>query len=268
MLKLIVGTCLLGNCNLSGFDCQSFVGNWGQIVAFNLGRIVAFWKWDELSLGTNCRFLEFGTNCRLGRIVAFWTNCRFLDCELLLIVAFWNWDELSLFGVWDELSLLSLFGVWDELSLFGVWDELSLFGVWDELSLGTNRRFTPRTVFDFLLFCVSEVKTKSANSLIEPSKNFSCAPTTNSSSGSLPSSSSVWGGRGGKERVTPRSGTISAPILREWDTNSSPSLDHKRKGSTLLSHSSPSGGSHSHHQHSGGASQTRGAKSQACPAAT
>ena len=40
-----------------------------------MGRIVAFSKWDELTLGTNCRFLEFGTNCRLGRIVA--------------------WDELS-----------------------------------------------------------------------------------------------------------------------------------------------------------------------------
>ena len=35
-----------------------------------MGRIVAFSKWDELTLGTNCRFLEFGTNCRLGRIVA------------------------------------------------------------------------------------------------------------------------------------------------------------------------------------------------------
>ena len=40
-----------------------------------MGRIVAFSKWDELTLGTNCSFLEFGTNCRLGRIVA--------------------WDELS-----------------------------------------------------------------------------------------------------------------------------------------------------------------------------
>ena len=46
-----------------------------------MGRIVAFSKWDELTLGTNCRFLVFGTNCRLGRIVA-WdesslgTNCR------------------------------------------------------------------------------------------------------------------------------------------------------------------------------------------------
>ena len=40
-----------------------------------MGRIVAFSKWDELTLGTNCRFLEFGMNCRLGRIVA--------------------WDELS-----------------------------------------------------------------------------------------------------------------------------------------------------------------------------
>ena len=40
-----------------------------------MGRIVAFSKWDELTLGTNCRFLEFVTNCRLGRIVA--------------------WDELS-----------------------------------------------------------------------------------------------------------------------------------------------------------------------------
>ena len=35
-----------------------------------MGRIVVFSKWDELPLGTNCRFLEFGTNCRLGRIVA------------------------------------------------------------------------------------------------------------------------------------------------------------------------------------------------------
>ena len=34
---------------------------------FKMGRIVA---WDELSLGTHCRFLEFGTNLRLGRIVA------------------------------------------------------------------------------------------------------------------------------------------------------------------------------------------------------
>ena len=41
-----------------------------------LGRVVAFSKWYELTLGTNCRFLEFGTNCRLWRIVA--------------------WDELSL----------------------------------------------------------------------------------------------------------------------------------------------------------------------------
>ena len=40
-----------------------------------LGRSVDFSKWDELPLGTNCRFLEFGTNNRLGRIVA--------------------WDELS-----------------------------------------------------------------------------------------------------------------------------------------------------------------------------
>ena len=40
-----------------------------------MGRIVAFSKWDELTLWANCRFLEFGTNCRLGRIVA--------------------WDELS-----------------------------------------------------------------------------------------------------------------------------------------------------------------------------
>ena len=35
-----------------------------------MGRIVAFSKRDELTLGTNCRFLEFGTNCRLRRIVA------------------------------------------------------------------------------------------------------------------------------------------------------------------------------------------------------
>ena len=27
-------------------------------------RIVAFSKWDELPIGTNCRFLELGTNCR------------------------------------------------------------------------------------------------------------------------------------------------------------------------------------------------------------
>ena len=31
---------------------------------FKMGRIVAFSKWDELTLGTNCRFLEFGANCR------------------------------------------------------------------------------------------------------------------------------------------------------------------------------------------------------------
>ena len=35
-----------------------------------MGRIVVFLKWDELSFGTNCRFFEFGMNCRLGRIVA------------------------------------------------------------------------------------------------------------------------------------------------------------------------------------------------------
>ena len=35
-----------------------------------MGRIVIFSKWHQLTLGTNCRFLEFGTNCRLGRIVA------------------------------------------------------------------------------------------------------------------------------------------------------------------------------------------------------
>ena len=50
-----------------------------------MGRIVSFSKWDELTLGTNWR---------LGRIVAFWNLGR--------IVA---WDELSLFGIWDELSL-------------------------------------------------------------------------------------------------------------------------------------------------------------------
>ena len=54
-----------------------------------LGRYVA---WDELSLGTNCRLgrivawdeLSLGTNCRLGRIVAYdemslGKNCRFLE---------------------------------------------------------------------------------------------------------------------------------------------------------------------------------------------
>ena len=30
-------------------------------------RIVAFSKRDELTVGTNCRFLEFGTNCRPTR---------------------------------------------------------------------------------------------------------------------------------------------------------------------------------------------------------
>ena len=45
----------------------------------NLGRIVAFYKWDELSSFQN------GTNWRLGRIVAYWNLGR--------IVA---WDELSL----------------------------------------------------------------------------------------------------------------------------------------------------------------------------
>ena len=110
--------------------------------AITLGRIVAFSKWDELSLGTNC--------C-LGRIVA--------------------WDELSLFGIWDELSLfqngtncrLGRIVAWDELSLgtncrlgrtVAFWnlgrivarDELSLFGIWDELSLGTNYRPTENGV--------------------------------------------------------------------------------------------------------------------------
>ena len=48
----------------------------GRIVAFYIwDDLSLFGIWDELSLGTNCRFLEFGTNCRLGRIVA--------------------WDELS-----------------------------------------------------------------------------------------------------------------------------------------------------------------------------
>ena len=65
-----------------GTNCRFF---------WNMRRIVA---WDGLSLGTNCRFLEFGTYCCLGRIVA--------------------WDEVSLFGIWDELSL---FGIWEELSL-------------------------------------------------------------------------------------------------------------------------------------------------------
>ena len=50
--------------------------------------------------------LQNGTNCRLGRIVAFWNLGR--------IVAFWNlgrivaWDESSLFGIWDELSFWNL----------------------------------------------------------------------------------------------------------------------------------------------------------------
>ena len=44
-----------------------------------------------------------GTNCRLGRIVA--------------------WDELSLFGVWDELSL----GTNHRLGRIIAWDELSLY---------------------------------------------------------------------------------------------------------------------------------------------
>ena len=56
---------------------------------------------------TNCRFLEFGTNCRLGRIVA-----------------------------WDDLSL----GTNCRLGRIVAWDELSVFGIWDEFSLGTNRR--------------------------------------------------------------------------------------------------------------------------------
>ena len=58
-----------------------------------MGRIVAFSKWDELTLGTNCRFLEFGTNCRLGRIVAWDELSLGTNCRWGRIVA---WDELSL----------------------------------------------------------------------------------------------------------------------------------------------------------------------------
>ena len=58
-----------------------------------MGRIVAFSKWDELTLGTNCRFLEFGTNCRLGRIVAWDELSLGTNCRLGRIVA---WDESSL----------------------------------------------------------------------------------------------------------------------------------------------------------------------------
>ena len=60
--------------------------------------------------------MSLGTNCRLGRIVAFW--------NLGQIVA---WDELSLFGTWDELSL-------------GTNCRLGRIVAWDELSLGTNCR--------------------------------------------------------------------------------------------------------------------------------
>ena len=76
-------------------------------------------------------------------------------------------------------------------------------------------RFHSRFFFELFALFFAELKTKSVNSLIEPSKTF--YPTSSSNP------SSVWG----KERIT--SGTTSAPILREWDTNSSPSLDHKRK---------------------------------------
>ena len=51
-----------------------------------MGRIVAFSKWDELTLGTNCRFLKFGTNCRLGRIVAQPQP--------------WSWQALRVFDRW------------------------------------------------------------------------------------------------------------------------------------------------------------------------
>ena len=79
-----------------------------------MGGIVAFSKWDELTLGTNCRFfwnlgrivawdeLSLGTNCRLGRIVA-----------------------------WDELSL----GTNYRLGRIVARDELSFF-----LEFGTNCR--------------------------------------------------------------------------------------------------------------------------------
>ena len=42
-------------CNICGI-------NWQRIPALN--------NWDELTLATKCRFFEFGTSCRLGRIAA------------------------------------------------------------------------------------------------------------------------------------------------------------------------------------------------------
>ena len=77
-----------------------------QLKEFRLPRVCA----QGLS---NCRFLEFGTNCRLGRIVA--------------------WDELSLFQNGTNCRLF-------KMGRIDAWDELSFFGIWDELSLGTNRR--------------------------------------------------------------------------------------------------------------------------------
>ena len=97
-----------------------------------MGRIVAFSKWDELTLGTNCRFLEFGTNCRLGRIVAWDELSLGTNCRLGRIVA---WDELSL-GTNCRLGRIV---AWDELSL-GTNCRLGRIVAWDELSLGTNCR--------------------------------------------------------------------------------------------------------------------------------
>ena len=79
--------------------------------------MVAFSKWAELSLVTNCRLgrivacdeLSLGTNCRLGRIVAWDELSLGTNCRLGRIVA---WDELSLgtncrlgrIVAWDEGS--------------------------------------------------------------------------------------------------------------------------------------------------------------------
>ena len=49
-----------------GTNCRLFktgrIDTWDELSLFEI--------WDELSLRTNRRFLKFGTNCRLGRIVA------------------------------------------------------------------------------------------------------------------------------------------------------------------------------------------------------
>ena len=118
-------------------------------------NVVTFYNCDKLSLGTNCRLgrivawdeLSLGTNCRLGRIVAWDELSLRTNCRLGRNVA---WDELSLgtncrlgwIVAWDELSLgtncrLGRIVAWDELSI-GTNCRLGRIVAWDELTLGTN----------------------------------------------------------------------------------------------------------------------------------